>query len=181
MISQKQLTHQTQKGGTTDYKLNYTEHNIIKQAAFKIMQHHNNQEYHSTKTNKHYYKYQQVLTTLYKTKTTEQLQNIIDRFINQQQKQNNQKLIQHNQNQIIINKLKDLTDQQVAQLATTLQTLEQKYILQLDTDYNNKQSIIQSYQQVLAYKYYKIPLQLKPTQEILIGNLELLEKGASQC
>jgi hypothetical protein len=183
MISQNnnQIPNQ-KKGGNTMYKLDYKEHNILKQAAYKIMQNYNNRQYHSNNKNKQFIKYNQTLQLLYKTKTKEQLLDIIDKYQRQQEKQNNKKLIQHNQTQIIIPKLQNLTDKQVEQIATKLQELEKHYYLQLDTNYNSKQSIIQSYQQVLAYKYYKIPVQPKETEQpILIGNLEILEKGAIQC
>ena len=48
------------------YKLNYKEHMILKQAAYLIMQNHNNKEYNSDKPNKQFIKYQQTLTILYR-------------------------------------------------------------------------------------------------------------------
>jgi len=160
------------------YKLNYKQHIILKQAAYKIMLNYNNKQYHSNNKDKQFIKYNQTLQLLYKTQTKEQLLDIIDRYQQQQEKQNNTKLIQHNQSQIIIPKLQNLTDQQVEHIATKLQELEKHYYLQLDTDYTNKQSIIQSYQQLIAYKYYNIPIQPKePEQPILIGNLEILERS----
>ena len=158
------------------YKLTYQEHIILKQAAFIIMQNHNNKEYNSDKQNKQFIKYNQTLQILYKTKTKEQLLDIIDRYQTYIEKQTNQKLIQHNQSQIIVPKLQNLTDQQVEQIATKLQELEQIYYLQLDTDYNSKQSIIINYQQYLYYIRCNIELQPKETEEILIGNQELLER-----
>ena len=181
MISQKRVTINQKKGGETMYKLNYKEHSILKQAAYRIMQNHNNKEYNSDKQNKQFIKYNQTLQILYKTKTKEQLLDIIYRYQNYQEKQNNEKLIQHNQSQIIITKLQNISDQELENITTKLQQLEQIYYLQLDTDYTNKQSILESYQQVLAYKYYNIPIQKRETEEILIGNLEILEKGAIQC
>ena len=126
--------------------------------------------------NKQFIKYNQTLQILYKTKTKEQLLDIIDRFQTYIEKQTNQKLIQHNQSQIMVPKLQNLTDQQVEQIATKLQELEQIYYLQLDTDYNSKQSIIRNYQQYLYYIRCNIELQPKETEEILIGNQELLER-----
>lgn len=179
MISQKRVTQSQnqKKGGNTMYKLDYKEHMILKQAAYLIMQNHNNKEYNSDKPNKQFLKYNQTLQILYKTRTKVQLLDIIDRYQQHQEKQNNKKLIQHNQSQIIIPKLQNLTDQQVEQIATKLQELEEQYYLQLDTDYTNKQSILQSYQQLLYYKKYNIELQPKDNT-ILVGNTELLEKGA---
>lgn len=176
MISQKRVNTNQKKGGETMYKLNYKEHIILKQAAYLIMQNHNNKEYNSDKQNKQFIKYNQTLQILYKTKTKEQLLDIIDRYQTYIEKQNNQKLIQHNQSQIIVPKLQNLTDQQVEQIATKLQELEQTYYLQLDTDYNSKQSIIINYQQYLYYIRCNIELQPKETEEILIGNQELLER-----
>ena len=77
---------------------------------------------------------------------------------------------------IIITKLKNISDQELEHITTKLQQLEQIYYLDLNTDYNNKQSILESYQQVLAYKYYNIQIQKRETEEILIGNLEILDK-----
>lgn len=176
MISQKRVNTNQKKGGETMYKLNYKEHIILKQAAYLIMQNHNNKEYNSDKQNKQFIKYNQTLQILYKTKTKEQLLDIIDRYQTYIEKQTNQKLIQHNQSQIIVPKLQNLTDQQVEQIATKLQELEQIYYLQLDTDYNSKQSIIINYQQYLYYIRCNIELQPKEQQEILIGNQELLER-----
>jgi paraquat-inducible protein B len=99
------------------------------------------------------------------------------KYIDQKQ---NTKLIQHNQSQIIVPKLQNPTDQQVEQIATKLQQLEEQYYLQLDTDYNSKQSIIRNYQQYLYYIKYNIELQPRDNT-ILVGNTELLEKGAIQC
>ena len=48
------------------YKLNYKEHMILKQAAYLIMQNHNNKEYNSDKKQKQFIKYQQTLTILYR-------------------------------------------------------------------------------------------------------------------
>jgi len=156
------------------YKLDYKEHIILKQAAFVIMKNYNNRQYNSDKPNKQFIKYNQTLQLLYK-KPKEELLDIIDKYQRQQEKQNNKKLIQHNQSQIIIKKLQNLTDKQVEQLATRLQQLEELYYLQLDTDYTDKQSIIISYQQVIAYK--KAGIQLEPRHpETLIGNLELIER-----
>ena len=178
MISQKQTTKPKRKEEQTMYKLNYKEHIILKQAAYLIMQNHNNKEYNSDKQNKQFIKYNQTLQILYKTKTKEQLLDIIDKYQQHQEKQNNQKLIETNQSKIIITKLQNITDQELEHIATKLQQLEQIYYLQLDTDYTNKQSILQSWQQVLAYKYYNISIPKKETEEtILIGNLELLDKG----
>ena len=176
MISQKRVTTNQKKGGETMYKLNYKEHIILKQAAYLIMQNHNNKEYNSDKQNKQFIKYNQTLQILYKTKTKEQLLDIIDKYQQHQEKQNNQKLIEHNQSHIIVNKLKNITDQELEHITTKLQQLEQIYYLDLNTDYNNKQSILESYQQVLAYKYYNIQIQKRETEEILIGNLEILDK-----
>ena len=176
MISQKRVNTNQKKGVETMYKLNYKEHIILKQAAYLIMQNHNNKEYNSDKQNKQFIKYNQTLQILYKTKSKEQLLDIIDKYQRHQEKQNNQKLIQHNQSQIIVPKLQNLTDQQVEQIATKLQKLEQTYYLQLDTDYNSKQSIIRNYQQYLYYIRCNIELQPKEQQEILIGNQELLER-----
>lgn len=180
-MSQKQNSTNQKKGGNKMYKLNYKEHIILKQAAFIIMKNYNQKQYNSDKPNKQFIKYNQTLQLLYK-KSKEELLDIIDRYLTSQEKQNNKKLIQHNQSQIIIPKLQNLTDTQVEQIATKLQELEKHYYLQLDTDYNSKQSIIQSYQQLIAYKYYNIEIPRKETEEtILIGNLEILEKGATQC
>lgn len=176
MISQKRVTTNQKKGGETMYKLNYKEHIILKQAAYLIMQNHNNKEYNSDKQNKQFIKYNQTLQILYKTKTKEQLLDIIDNYQQHQEKQNNQKLIETNQSKIIITKLKNISDQELEHITTKLQQLEQIYYLDLNTDYNNKQSILESYQQVLAYKYYNIQIQKRETEEILIGNLEILDK-----
>ena len=163
------------------YELNYKEHIILKQAAYLIMQNHNNKEYNSDKQNKQFIKYNQTLQILYKTKTKEQLLDIIDKYQRHQEKQNNQKLIETNQSKIIVKKLQNISDQELENITTKLQQLEQIYYLQLDTDYTNKQSILQSYQQYLYYIRCNIELQLRETEETLIGNPELLEKGASQC
>lgn len=176
MISQKRVTTNQKKGGETMYKLNYKEHIILKQAAYLIMQNHNNKEYNSDKQNKQFIKYNQTLQILYKTKTKEQLLDIIDKYQRHQEKQNNQKLIETNQSKIIITKLQNISDQELENITTKLQQLEQIYYLQLDTDYTNKQSILQSWQQVLAYKYYNIKIERKENTELLIGNLELLDK-----
>ena len=64
-----------------------------------------------------------------------------------------QKLIETNQSKIIVKKLQNISDQELENITTKLQQLEQIYYLQLDTDYTNKQSILESWQQVLAYKY----------------------------
>ena len=125
---------------------------------------------------KQYIKYNQTLQLLYK-KTTTQLLDIIDRYQTQQDKLNNKQLIEHNLNNIKVPRLRNLTDDQVQQLATRIQQLETKYYLYLDTDYTSKQSILESYQQLLAYKHYKIPIQQRLTEE-LIGNAELLERKA---
>ena len=163
------------------YKLNYKEHITLKQAAFVIMQNYNQKQYNSDKpyNKKQFIKYNQTLQLLYK-KPKEELLDIIDRYLTSQEKQNNKKLIQHNQSQVIIKKLQNLTDTQVEQLATKLQQLEELYYLQLDTDYTDKQSILESWQQILYYKEYHIRLELRHP-ETLIGNLEILEKGAIQC
>lgn len=157
------ITETHNKKGETMYKLNYQQHNILKQAAYIIMQNHNKTQY-KNKT-KQYIKYNQTLAILYKTKTTNQLLDIIDQFTEAQLKQRNTKLIQHNQKQIITNKLKDVTPQQLERIKTRIQQLEEKYILQLDTDYNSKQSILESWQQILYYKEYHIRLELKETEE----------------
>lgn len=174
-MSQKQNTIPKRKEEqNTMYKLDYKEHIILKQAAFIIMQNYNQKQYNSDKPNKQYIKYNQTLQLLYK-KPKEELLDIIDRYLTTQEKQNNKKLIQHNQSQIIIKKLQNLTDPQVEILAIKLQQLEELYYLQLDTDYNSKQSIITNYQQVIAYK--KAGIQLEPRHpETLIGNLELIER-----
>lgn len=176
MISQKRVNTNQKKGVETMYKLNYKEHIILKQAAYLIMQNHNNKEYNSDKQNKQFIKYNQTLQILYKTKTKEQLLDIIDKYQRHQEKQNNQKLIETNQSKIIITKLQNISDQELENITTKLQQLEQTYYLDLNTDYTNKQSILESYQQVLAYKYYNIPIQKRETEEILIGNQELLER-----
>lgn len=177
-MSQKQSTIPKRKEEqTTMYKLNYKEHTTLKQAAFVIMQNHNQKQYNSDKpyNKKQFIKYNQTLQLLYK-KPKEELLDIIDRYLTSQEKQNNKKLIQHNQSQIIIKKLQNLTDTQVEQLATKLQQLEELYYLQLDTDYTDKQSIITNYQQVIAYK--KAGIQLEPRHpETLIGNLEIIERS----
>lgn len=181
MSTQNKTTKPKRKEEQNMYKLNYKEHNILKQAAFIIMKNYNQKQYNSDKPNKQFIKYNQTLQLLYK-KPKEELLDIIDRYLTSQEKQNNKKLIQHNQSQIIIPKLQNLTNTQVEQIATKLQELEKHYYLQLDTDYNSKQSIIQSYQQLIAYKYYNIEIPRKETEQpILIGNLEILEKGATQC
>ena len=175
MISQKRVTKPNRKEEQTMYKLNYKEHQVLKQAAYLIMQNHNNKEYNSDKQNKQFIKYNQTLTILYR-KPQSELLDIIDRYQTYIEKQNNNKLIEYNQSKIIIPKLQNITDKQLETITTKLQQLETIYYLQLDTDYNNKQSILESYQQVLAYKYYNIPIQKKESEEILIGNLELLDK-----
>lgn len=181
-MSQKQSTIPKRKEEqTTMYKLNYKEHITLKQAAFVIMQNYNQKQYNSDKpyNKKQFIKYNQTLQLLYK-KPKEEILDIINRYLTSQEKQNNKKLIQHNQSQIIIKKLQNLTDTQVEQLAAKLQQLEELYYLQLDTDYTDKQSIITNYQQVIAYK--KAGIQLEPRHpETLIGNLEILEKGVIQC
>lgn len=164
------------KGEQTMYKLNYKEHSILKQAAYLIMQNYNNKIYKSNNKNKQFIKYNQTLQILYKTKTKEQLLDIIDKYLQHQEKQNNQRLIEINQSKIIIPKLQNISEQELENITTKLQHLEQIYYLQLDIDYTNKQSIIQSWQQVLAYKYYNIKIERKDNTEILIGNLELLDK-----
>ena len=153
------------------YRLDYKEHIILKQIAFNNMQEYNK----SVKYNKNLtHTVNQELAILYK-KSKEELLEIIDSYLASQEKQNNKKLIQHNQSQIIIKKLQNLTDPQVEILAIKLQQLEELYYLQLDTDYTNKQSIITNYQQVIAYK--KAGIQLEPRHpETLIGNLELIER-----
>ena len=175
MISQKRVTTNQKKGGETMYKLNYKEHIILKQAAYLIMQNHNNKEYNSDKQNKQFIKYNQTLQILYR-KPQSELLDIIDRYQTYIEKQTNIKLIETNQSHIIVNKLKNITDQELERITTKLQQLEQLYYLDLNTDYTNKQSILESYQQVLAYKYYNIPIQKRETEEILIGNLEILDK-----
>ena len=157
------LNPNQKKGGETMYKLNYQQHNILKQAAYIIMQNHNKTQY-KNKT-KQYIKYNQTVAILYKTKTTNQLLDIIDQFTESKQKQQNIKLTQHNQKQIITNTLKDVTPQQLETIKTRIQHLEEKYILQLDTDYNSKQSILETWQQILYYKEYHIQLQLRETEE----------------
>ena len=177
MKPQNRVTKPNRKEEQTMYKLDYKQHQVLKQAAYLIMQHHNNKEYNSNKKQKQFIKYNQTLQILYKTKTKEQLLDIIDKYLTTKEKQDNQKLIQHNQEHIIIHKLKNITDQQLEQITTKLQQLEQIYYLDFNTDYNNKQSILENYQQILAYKYYNIPIQKRETEEILIGNPELLDKG----
>lgn len=158
-----------------EYTLNYQQHNKIKQIAFIAMQTHNIKEYNKDKQNKRYLKYQQTLQLLYKTKTQIQLEDLIDRYINYTEKLENKKQQEHNQEIIIIPKLHNLTEKQLEHITYQIQQLEQKYYLQLDTDYNSPTSILQSYQQLLYYKKYNIELQPKPKQEYLIGNLELLD------
>lgn len=159
------------------YRLDYKEHNILKQIAFNNMQDYNKSvKYNKTLT----HNLNQEIAILYK-KPKEELLDIIDRYLTSQEKQNNKKLIQHDQSQIIIKKLQNLTDTQVEQLATKLQQLEELYYLQLDTDYTDKQSIITNYQQVIAYKKAGIQLEPRETEQpILIGNLEILDKEAIQ-
>ena len=62
------------------YKLNYKEHMILKQAAYLIIQNHNNKEYNSDKQNKQFIKYNQTLAILYKNPKAELL-DIIDRYL----------------------------------------------------------------------------------------------------
>lgn len=176
MISQKRVNTNQKKGGQTMYKLNYKEHQILKQAAYTIMQHHNTQEYNSDKKQKQFIKYQQTLTILYR-KPQSELLDIIDRYQTYIEKQTNIKLIDTNQRNIIIPKLKNITEQQLEHIIQQLQQLEQSYYLDIDINYNNKQSILEAYQQVMYYKHYNIQLQPKDNT-ILVGNTELLEKGA---
>ena len=171
------------KGENTMYKLDYKEHNILKQAAFVIMQHKNNIIYNSDKPHnkKKFIKYNQTLAILYKTNTREQLLDIIDRYQRHQEKQNNKKLIQHNQSQVIIPKLENITDKQLERITQSIKQLEQNYYIDIDIDYTNKQSILQAYQQLMYYKHYNIPIQPRETEQpILIGNSEILEKVAIQ-
>lgn len=156
------------------YRLDYKEHIILKQAAYIIMQNYNQKQYNSDKPNKQFIKYNQTLQLLYK-KPKEELLDIINSYLASQEIQNNKKLIEHNQEQIIIKQLQNLTDTKVEQLATKLQQLEEIYYLQLDTDYTDKQSIITNYQQYRAYKKAGIQLELRHP-ETLIGNLELIER-----
>jgi hypothetical protein len=182
MISQNRVTTNQKKGGETMYKLDYKEHMILKQAAYLIMQNHNNKEYQSQKQNKQFIKYNQTLQILYKTRTKVQLLDIIDRYQRHQEKQNNKKLIQHNQSQIIVPKLQNITGTQLEKIILSIQQLEQNYYIDLDIDYTNKQSVLQAYQQLMYYKHYNIELQPRETEQpITIGNLEILEKGAIQC
>ena len=177
-MSQKQSTIPKRKEEqTTMYKLNYKEHITLKQAAYQIMQHYNNKEYNSDKPNKQFIKYNQTLYLLYK-KPKEELLDIIDRYLTSQEKLNNQKLLELNTSQIKVPRLKNLTDKEVQQIADKLQQLELKYILQLDTNYSDKQSILLSYQQLLAYKHYNIPIQLRPeeTEEELYGNTDIIDQ-----
>lgn len=160
-----------------EYTLNYQQHNKIKQIAFIIMQTHNNKEYNSDKQNKRYLKYQQTLQLLYKTKTQPQLEDLIDRYINYIEKQENKKQQEHNKELIIIPKLHNLTEKQLEHITYQIQQLEQKYYLQLDTDYDSPTSILQSYQQILYYKKYNIELQPRQTEEYLIGNPQILERS----
>ena len=67
MISQKRVITNQKTGVETMYKLNYKEHMILKQAAYLIMQNHNNKEYNSDKPNKQFIKYNQTLTKQYRT------------------------------------------------------------------------------------------------------------------
>ncbi len=158
------------------YKLNYQQHNILKQAAFIIMQNHNNKEYNSQKQNKQFIKYNQTLKLLYK-KPQQELLDIIDKYLEQQEIQNNQQQQELYDKQIIITQLKQPTPEQLNHMIVKLQELEKQYYLQLDIDYTDEQSIKLAYQQILYYNYYKIPIPKKETEEILIGNLELLDKG----
>lgn len=160
-----------------EYKLTYQEHSILKQAAFKIMKHHNNKEYESEKPHnqKRFLKYNQTISILYKTKSKEQLLDIIHRYQKSQEKQDNKQQIDYNTKSIIIDKLKEVTDEQLNILIVKLQELESKYYLQLDTDYSDKYSVLRSYQQVLGYKTAGIELQPRPTEEELVGNMELLD------
>lgn len=153
------------------YRLDYKEHIILKQIAFNNMQDYNK----SVKYNKALtHTVNQELAILYK-KSKEELLEIIDSYLASQEQQNTEKLVQHKQSQIIIEKLQNLTDKQVEQLATRLQKLEELYYLQLDTDYTDRQSIIINYQQYMAYK--KAGIKLEPRHpETLIGNLELIER-----
>jgi hypothetical protein len=153
------------------YRLDYKEHIILKQIAFNNMQDYNK----SVKYNKALtHTVNQELAILYK-KPKEELLELINSYLEAQEKQNTEKLVQHKQSQIIVKKLQNLTDKQVEQLATRLQQLEELYYLQLDTDYTDKQSIIINYQQYMAYK--KAGIQLEPRHpETLIGNLELIER-----
>lgn len=147
------------------YILDYNQKNILKQAAFTIMQNHNNRIYHSNIKDKKFLKYNQTLAILYKTKNKEQLLDIIEQFKEAQIKQQNTKITEHNQKQIITETLKDVTPQQLEKIKTRIQNLEEKYILQLDTNYNSKQSILESWQQILYYKEYHIQLQRKEDLE----------------
>lgn len=156
MLSHNNRPNTIQKG---DYKLDYKQYNTVKQIAYYTMLKHNNKIYNKQTTGK-YYKYQEVLTYFIKQPKTKLL-DYITYFEEEQYKLNNNKLKDHNQNTIKVKRLKQITQQQLEQLITTIQQLEDKYILDLDTDYTNKQSILVSYQQLLAYKYYKIPIQIR--------------------
>lgn len=159
------------------YKLNYQEHNILKQAAYKNMQEHNK----SVKYNKALtHTVNQELAILYKTNTKTQLLDIIDKYLEAQQKQDNKKLILTNQRNIILPQLKTITESQLEHITLELQELEKIHYLQLDTDYNSKQSIIESYQQVVYYKHYNIPIPKRKIEETLMGNLEILDKAKEE-
>ena len=179
MISQKRVITNQKKGVETMYKLNYKEHMILKQAAYLIMQNHNNKEYNSDKKQKQFIKYQQTLTILYR-KPQSELLDIIDRYQTYIEKQTNIKLIDTNQRNIIIPKLKNITEQQLEHIIQQLQKLETLYYIDIDIDYNNKQLILEAYQQLMYYKKYNIKLQLKDST-ILVGNIELLDKVVIQC
>ena len=138
-----------------NYKLDYKEYITIKQATYNIMKNYNNKIYNSNKQHKQYITYDKALNIILK-KPKAELLDIIAEYHSVQEQTQHRKLLEHNQTQIINKNLINLTDQQIEHLSIQLQQLEEIYYLQLDTDYSDKQSILKSYQQVLAYKYYNI-------------------------
>lgn len=163
MISQKDQTI-SQKGG--HYRFTYQEYIKVKQLTYQLMIKYN-------KTHKQYINYEQTYNKVLKL-PTKTILNLIAQYQELQYKKQNKQLTEHNQQEIIVKSLQNITDQQLEQITTQLQRLEELYDLQLDTDYTDKQSIIRNYQQVLAYKYYHIHIDKK--QDITnYGNQDLYD------
>lgn len=189
-ISIPQHDKQTHQTYYKQINLQYKQEAILQNIAYIIVSNHN-QPIYDKKAKGNYWTTKQVITT-YNTYPNKEKQRVIDTYIEEaytnytyyietkrqeQELEQAKKLQEHNKKNIIIPKLKNITEQQLENIIQQLQQLEQQYYLDIDIDYTNKYSILKAYQQLAYYKHYNIQLQPKDNT-ILVGNTELLEKGA---